>query len=152
MNQGDGLHTLGRWTADRALATPDRVAIDDRGVVLSYRALDDRATALAGALLDNGYGVGDRIATITGNSADHVVLFFACAKAGLVLVPLSWRLSPRELSEQLDLADPALLLVEEEFASVAEAARERLANPLAVGALGMTGIERTIVPPAADVT
>ena len=147
MNQGDGLHTLGRWTADRALATPDRVAIDDRGVVLSYRALDDRATALAGALLDNGYGVGDRIATITGNSADHVVLFFACAKAGLVLVPLSWRLSPRELSEQLDLADPALLLVEEEFASVAEAARERLANPLAVGALGMTGIERTIVPP-----
>ena len=49
MNQGDGLHTLGRWTADRALATPDRVAIDDRGVVA---VLDSRmATARYGGFL-----------------------------------------------------------------------------------------------------
>lgn len=147
MTRSDGLHTLGRWTADRARATPERVAIDDRGVVLSYRDLDARADALAEALIAAGYGVGDRIATITGNSADHVVLFFACAKAGLVLVPLSWRLSPRELADQLDLADPALLLVEEEFESLAAAARERLAHPVAVGALGETGVEREPVAP-----
>ncbi|WP_246846423.1 AMP-binding protein [Humibacter ginsenosidimutans] len=81
-------------------STPHRIAVDDRGVVLSYRDLDDRASALATRLDAAGYGVGDRIATITGNSADHVVLFFACAKAGLVLVPSpgvcppgSWRSS-----------------------------------------------------------
>ncbi|TPX03538.1 AMP-binding protein, partial [Schumannella luteola] len=69
----DGLHTLGRWPADRAVATPDRVAIDDRGVVLSYRGLEERSRALAAAFRAAGYGVGDRIATLTGNSADHVV-------------------------------------------------------------------------------
>lgn len=37
--QHDGLHTLGRWTGDRARATPERIAIDDRGVELSYREL-----------------------------------------------------------------------------------------------------------------
>ena len=100
-NQADGLHTLGRWTTDRSLATPHRVAIDDRGCTLRYSELERRAVALAAGFRAAGYGTGDRIATLTGNSSDHVVAFFACAKAGLVLVPLSWRLSPRELAAQL---------------------------------------------------
>nr|WP_221234434.1 AMP-binding protein [Terrimesophilobacter mesophilus] len=141
------MHTLGRWTRDRAVATPDRVAVDDRGVVLTYRELDARASALAAALLDRGYGVGDRIATITGNSADHVVVFFACAKAGLVLVPLSWRLSPRELALQLEQADPALLLVEDEFTTLANATRKRLVAPLAVQGLGAGSIEANVPHP-----
>lgn len=140
----EGLHTLGRWTRDRAVATPDRVAVDDRGVVLTYRELDARATSLATALLDRGYGVGDRIATITGNSADHVVVFFACAKAGLVLVPLSWRLSPRELALQLEHADPALLLVEDEFTTLATATLKRLVAPVAVQGLGAASIEANV--------
>lgn len=143
----DGLHTLGRWTRDRAVATPDRVAVDDRGVVLSYRELDDRASRLAENLLDRGYGVGDRIATITGNSADHVVVFFACAKAGLVLVPLSWRLSPRELALQLEQADPALLLVEDEFTTLSVATTRRLVQPPVVRALGGSGIEKNVPHP-----
>lgn len=143
----DGLHTLGRWTRDRAVATPDRVAVDDRGVVLSYLELDARASALAIALLERGYGVGDRIATITGNSADHVVVFFACAKAGLVLVPLSWRLSPRELALQLEQADPALLLVEDEFTTLASAALKRLIAPLTMQGLGAGSIEARVPHP-----
>ncbi len=143
----DGLHTLGRWTHDRAIATPDRIAVDDRGVVIGYRELDDRATRLAEALLDQGYGVGDRIATITGNSADHVVVFFACAKAGLVLVPLSWRLSPRELALQIEQADPALLLVEDEFTTLAAATTTRLPQPIVVRGLGGSGIEAGVPHP-----
>ena len=81
----DGPSTLGRWTADRARTAPDAVAIDDRGVVVTYRELDHRATRLAAAFRDAGYAIGDRVATITGNSADHVVLFFACAKAGNIV-------------------------------------------------------------------
>ncbi|TFD10673.1 class I adenylate-forming enzyme family protein [Cryobacterium sp. TMT1-66-1] len=110
----DGLHTLGRWTRDRARATPERVAVDDRGVTLRYRDLDDRASDLAAAFRAAGYGVGDRVATITGNSSDQVVLFFACAQAGLVFVPLSWRLAPRpddELVTRTVRDDDALLIV-----------------------------------------
>ncbi|MBN9141739.1 MAG: AMP-binding protein [Micrococcales bacterium] len=144
----DGLHTLGRWPADRAIATPDRVAIDDRGVVLGYRGLEQRAQALADALRDAGYGVGDRIATLTGNSADHVVLFFACAKAGLVLVPLSWRLAPAELAQQLGQAEPALLLVEQEFDSLAAAALGRMPQRIPRERLGLDGVERRVPAPA----
>lgn len=147
-DEHDGLHTLGRWTTDRALATPARIAVDDRGVVLSYADLDVRASRLADALLEAGYGVGDRIATVTGNSSDQVVLFFACAKAGLVLVPHSWRLSPRELATQLDHADPALILVEEEFSALAAAALRLLPQRPVVTSLGMHGVERRVPPPS----
>lgn len=143
----DGLHTLGRWTRDRARATPERVAVDDRGVTLRYRDLDDRAGDLAAAFRAAGYGIGDRVATITGNSSDQVVLFFACAQAGLVLVPLSWRLSPRELAAQLNRADPALLLVEDEFQTLATDARSRLADALPSTLLGMRGVERQVPTP-----
>jgi fatty-acyl-CoA synthase len=140
----DSLHTLGRWTSDRAVATPDRIAVDDRGVQLSYRALDARASALAEALGAAGFGIGDRIATITGNSSDQVVLFFACAKAGVVLVPLSWRLSPAELASHLTASRPALLLVEDEFTSLADAACERLVDAPPRSTLGAGGIESRV--------
>ncbi len=121
---GDGPHTVGRWLADRAAASPERTAIDDRGVTIGYATLDDRARELALAPARAGYGPGDRIATVSGNSTDHVVAFFACARAGIALVPLSWRLTPRELGDALARSDPALVLVEDEYAaSPAEALR-----------------------------
>jgi len=143
---GGDLHTVGRWAADRDQSTPDRVAIDDRGVVVSYRDLHDRSSRLAHRLRDAGYGMGDRIATLTGNSSDHVVLFFACAQSGLVLVPISWRLSPREIAQQLEIADPMLLVVEDEFASLAAAALERLPAPIPQTTPGRRGVESD--PPA----
>ena len=148
MTPADGLHTLGRWTTDRSHATPHRIAVDDRGCTLSYGELERRATSLAAGLAAAGYVTGDRIATLTGNSSDHVVVFFACAKAGLVLVPLSWRLSPRELAAQLQLADPQLLLVEDELDSLAAGACALLPHRPRTAALGPGGVEKSVPPPS----
>lgn len=150
--QQDGLHTLGRWTTDRSLATPHRIAIDDRGLTLSYAELERRAANLAAALQAAGYVTGDRIATLTGNSSDHVVVFFACAKAGLVLVPLSWRLSPRELSAQLGLADPQLLLVEDDLDALAAAACSLVPQPPRTAAPGPGGVEKSVPAPSRAVS
>jgi fatty-acyl-CoA synthase len=144
----DGPHTIGRWIVDRAARSPERIAIDDRGVTTDYATLAARATALADGLRHAGYGPGDRIATVSGNSTDHVVAFFACAIAGIAFVPLSWRLTPRELADVLTRSDPALVLIEDEHAALAgEALRvgERMPR---LAALGTTGVEAS-VPPAA---
>jgi fatty-acyl-CoA synthase len=114
--------TLGRWIRDRAAVTPARVAIESRDQRITYAQLDARSEALAGALLGFGVSRGDRVASLTGNCPEHVELFFACAKAGLVLTPLSWRLAPAELAYQLDNAEPGVLLVEPAHASLADAA------------------------------
>ncbi|MBA3330707.1 MAG: AMP-binding protein [Actinobacteria bacterium] len=120
--RGEGLLTLGSWLGERARVTPERVAIDFGGALTTYGELDRQARALAAALHGRGLRHGDRLATLTGNRPEHVAAFFACARAGLVLCPLNWRLAPAELAVQLDDAEPALLLVEREHESLAEAA------------------------------
>jgi fatty-acyl-CoA synthase len=145
--------TLDLWITAHAESAPARPAILDRGVVVSYGELESRAEALASALGRAGHGRGARIATLTGSTADQVVLLLACAKAGAMLVPLSWRLTAGELAQQLQIADPSLLLVEEDHLPVAEDAQERLgalttpATALPSTTLGAQGVEAQ-VPPA----
>ena len=117
-------HTLGQWIRNSASRTPDRVAIDYLGHEVTYAELDRRSEALADALLERGLRRGDRVATLTGNSPDHVIAFFACAKAGFMLLPLNWRLSAPELRYQLDDSEPAVFLVEDEYAELAAATAE----------------------------
>jgi fatty-acyl-CoA synthase len=109
--------TVDRMLRDRATITPNRVAIEFGDERVSYAELDRRSDELARSL-----GHGERVATLTGNTPEHVVVFFACAKAGAILVPLSWRLTPYELAYQLDDAEPAVFLVEQRHAELAEAA------------------------------
>ncbi len=146
----DEPHTIGRWLRDRAASVPARIAIDDRGVVLDYATLHARAERMARTLTDAGYGPGQRVATLSGNSADHVVAFFACAFLGIALVPLSWRLTPAELVDLLRRSDPAILLVEEEYSALAgEALRVLAGGAPAHAVLGETGAEAS-VPEAAE--
>jgi len=111
--------TIGRLLRDRARTTPRRVAIDSDGELVTYAELDRRSEELAAALLARGLERGDRVATLTANSPEHVVVFFACAKAGLCLLPLSWRLAPAELAYMLEDAEPALFLVAPEHDALA---------------------------------
>jgi fatty-acyl-CoA synthase len=125
-----GTHTIGRWIRDRARTTPDRVAIDHDGRLVTYRELDEGSDVLAASFRERGLRRGDRVATLTGSTPEHVQVLYACAKAGLVLLPLSWRLSPAELRYQLEDAAPALFLVEDVYEQIAAATRhafERLA-------------------------
>lgn len=119
-------HTIDRWLTDSARSYPDRVAIDDRGVVTTYAGLERRVVRLAERLDRGGYRAGDRIATVTGSSTDHVVWFFACARLGIALVPLSWRSAGAELAYALTVADPMLVVVEDAYDTLAAEALDLL--------------------------
>jgi fatty-acyl-CoA synthase len=123
---------IARLIQDRARNTPARVAIDYEGRLVTYAELAAGADAFAAAFADVGLARGDRLATLTGNSPEHVEILFACAQLGLILLPLSWRLTAPELRYQLDDAEPALFLVEDEYRALAEQTGhrfERLAEP-----------------------
>ena len=123
---------IARWLQDRARNTPSRVAIDYEDRLVRYGELAAGADAFAAAFADAGLARGDRLATLTGNSPEHVEILFACARLGLILLPLSWRLTGPELRYQLDDAEPSLFLVEDEYRELAESTGrrfERLAEP-----------------------
>ncbi|NNF53595.1 MAG: AMP-binding protein, partial [Acidimicrobiales bacterium] len=103
--------TLGRWIIDRARTTPDRVAIDFLDHHLTYAELNDRSSRLAAELVQRGLSRGDRVAVLADNCPEYVSVFFACARVGLVMTPLNWRLTAVELAYQLDHSGSALLVV-----------------------------------------
>ena len=137
-----GAHTIGRWLRDRAGTDPLHVAIDDRGVHSTYAELAARVAALANRLTAAGYGAGQRVVTVSGNSTDHLVAFFACAELGVAFVPLSWRLTPGELASLISRTAPALILIEDEHAALTAAASELVSTEWPSAPLGAAGIEQ----------
>ena len=85
------------------------------GRSLSYADLDCESNRIANLFLARGVAPQDRIAVLAKNSACFVAILFATAKAGAVLVPLNWRLSPGEIDYILGDAKPALLVLEQEL-------------------------------------
>jgi fatty-acyl-CoA synthase len=144
---------VGRWLADRVRNTPARVAIDYDGRLVTYAELAAGAEAFAAAFAEAGLRRGDRVATLTGNSPEHVMVLFACARLGLILLPLSWRLTAPELQYQLEDAEPSLLLVEDAYAELAVSTGhgfERLAPTAGVPKAGVRPRDRAAFAVAED--
>jgi len=136
---------VGDWPGRGARHGAGRTAVQDPDVRLSYGTLEERSDRLAHRFREAGYRRGDRIATVTANSADHVVTFFGCAKAGIVLAPLSWRAAASELAALLSDAEPALVLTDSERRDAVDRTCGRAGPPVTV--LGPQGVEEE-VPPA----
>ena len=98
---------------------PDKAAIRFAGRTLSYAGFADRIAACARGLKSRlGVGRGDRVAILAANHPDYLVLLYACARLGAMLVPLNWRLAVAEQVFILSDAGVKVLVVEEAFAAV----------------------------------
>ncbi|HEC00159.1 MAG TPA: acyl-CoA synthetase, partial [Sphingomonadales bacterium] len=86
---------------------------DDRS--LNYQQLAEQVNRLAHGLQIRGLKPGDRIALLSRNSIEMLVVYLAASKTGVVPVPLNWRLAPPEWSYIIRDSGARLLLVEAEF-------------------------------------
>ena len=107
----------------RANVRPDVLALaDDRGAAYTYAELLAQTERRAGGWAGLGVGPGDVVALVAKNSADFLVHAFALMRAGVTPAFVNWRLSPRELTEVLDLVGPAAVAADAEFAGLVDAA------------------------------
>lgn len=110
---------LSSLIARNAAFTPDKPAIRFEGEVLTYAAFNARIEATAKALkAECGVGRGDRVAILSLNRPDYLVLLYACARLGAILVPLNWRLAVAEQLFILSDASVKVLVLEEGFAAI----------------------------------
>ena len=112
--------TFGAALAAHAQAQPDQVAIRFEARVIPYAELDRRATRVANGLLALGLSKGDRVAYVGKTSDRAIELTLGAARAGLVFVPVIWRLAPAEIDGILTDAAPGVLFVEPAFAGRGE--------------------------------
>ncbi|GAA1241169.1 acyl-CoA synthetase [Prauserella halophila] len=98
-----------------ASRTPHRVAIRFADRTWTYAELDAAVTRAAAHLLSLGLRHGDRVAAYGKNSDAFLIGFLACARVGLVHVPVNYNLTGDELAylitqsgSRMVLTDPAL--------------------------------------------
>jgi acyl-CoA synthetase (AMP-forming)/AMP-acid ligase II len=108
---------------------PDRDAIifADRRVHLSYRELDAQSDSFAKLLDSRGLRAGDRVAYLGRNSDLFFPVLFGAIRAGVVIVPINWRLAAPEVAYQLQDSAARLLLCDPDLEETARNALERLA-------------------------
>jgi acyl-CoA synthetase (AMP-forming)/AMP-acid ligase II len=117
---------FGIYVARSALHWPDKAAVLFQNQVLTYRQLEEQSNRLARALQALGLQRGDRVAIISPNRPDIVVAECAFYKLALVKVALNSRLSPQELEDALDNAEPTACLVAPTHRATVHSLRERL--------------------------
>jgi fatty-acyl-CoA synthase len=117
-----------------AAFAPGKAAIIFEGNSLSYAAFSARIEQAARALkAEYGVNRGDRVAILSLNRPDYLVLLYACARLGAMLVPLNWRLAAAEQLFILSDASVKVLVLEQAFAEVLPALEQSLPNASIVG-------------------
>jgi long-chain acyl-CoA synthetase len=107
---------------------PDRLAIRDGETSYAFAELDRRVNAFVAALKSKGIQQGDRVAILDVNSHRYAEAYYACAQAGMVLVPLNSRLAVPELKYILNDAGSRALLISDSFFSIFDGVRDSLAS------------------------
>jgi fatty-acyl-CoA synthase len=93
---------------------------------LTYREALAETNRLANAFVKAGLQIGDRIAVLSKNSIEYLLLYFAAAKTGVVPVPLNYRLAPAEWRYILNDAGAKLLIAAGEYRPALEPIRPEL--------------------------
>jgi fatty-acyl-CoA synthase len=106
-------------------AFPDRIAVVDGELRLTYTEFADRCRRVTSALAASGVQPGDRVAALCTNSHVMLELHQAVPGRGAVLVPINTRLSFEEMRYIVGHSGARILIATREFA---ERARELAAD------------------------
>src|SRR5689334_14876646 len=106
-----------------AAETPEAIAAIQQTRRITAHELASQASGLAHRLRQCGIKQGDRIAILSKNSIEYLAVLFGAAIAGVVTVPLNYRLAPRELAFILIDSSAQIVFAAAEFIPVVESIR-----------------------------
>ncbi len=103
---------------------------------LRYAEADAGANRIANALIAAGLQLGDRAAFLGNNCLEFLLFYYGCSKAGVVPVPLNYRLAPPEWAFIVDDAGAKLLVARGAFAAAIDGVHNELPSVKSWIALG----------------
>ncbi len=88
---------------------------------MTFGELEERVCRLANGLTTTlKANKGDRVAVLSKNCIEYMEIFFACARVGLIVQPLNWRLGEQELKQIIEDATPSVLISSGEYDTASE--------------------------------
>ncbi len=127
------MELLGDAVARHAAEQPDAEAIVFGDTRFGYEQLDRRVNRLARGLLQLGLHGGDHIAILMENCHEYLETYYAASRAGLVAVPLNWRLAPAELHYIVEHAEARAIIAGSRHAALARELAVRTAANTIIG-------------------
>jgi fatty-acyl-CoA synthase len=112
-----------------AYTLPDKIGARDLERAMTFREWNGRSCRLANALLGMGLAKGARIAVLAYNCIEWLEIYGATAKAGLIVVPINFRLLSEEVRYIVEDAEATALIVQHDLLQPVERARPGLSVP-----------------------
>lgn len=101
---------IGTLPTRHARCRPDHLAVICEDERYTFAEFNRRINRCANALIAMGVGKGDKVATVLGNCVELLDVYWAAAKIGAVVVPLSPLLRPQGLATLLRDSDTAVVI------------------------------------------
>src|SRR6184192_1433098 len=114
---------------------PEREAVVDGDLRLSYEQFFDRCDAWSAALQALGVKQGDRVAYIAPNTHAQLESFYAVPQTGAVLVPLNYRLTADDFAYLINHSGARVVCVHADYLDAVESVRAQLPDVAAFVAL-----------------
>lgn len=118
------LLTMADAVASHARLHPHKLGARDSQRSLTFAQWDARATALANGLLASGLVKGDRVALLAYNCVEWMEIYAALARAGLVAVPINFRLATPEIAYIVEHSEARALVVQHDLVERVEPLRQ----------------------------
>ena len=115
-------YTLHGAFASRAGAEPQRPFIHFEELTWTWAEFDAQVVKIASLLIERGVGKGDRVGVIGRNSDAHVLMLFALARIGAIMVPVNPEFGVEEARYVLNHAEVSGVAASSETLSVAREA------------------------------
>src|SRR3984893_12283956 len=109
---------------------PEREAVVDGPVRLTYAQFFDRCDRWSSALQQLGVAAGDRVAFIAPNTHPHLASFYAVPQIGAVLVPINYRLAADEFVYIINHAGAKVVCADEDYLECLDAMKPQLGGVL----------------------
>jgi acyl-CoA synthetase (AMP-forming)/AMP-acid ligase II len=120
---------IGQVLTFNAHAFPDKIGARDLTRALTFAQWNARACRLANALLGLGLRKGDRVAVLAYNCIEWVEIYAAAAKAGVIAVPVNFRLVGPEIRYIAQNCEARAFIVQDELTARADEVRHELDIP-----------------------
>jgi acyl-CoA synthetase (AMP-forming)/AMP-acid ligase II len=117
---------LGEILRVNSVKYPRKTAFKDKFSSLTFSQLNLRVNRLSHLLLNRGLQKGDKISCFLENCLEIVELYLACAKTGIIINPINFRLSAPDVSYIINNADSKALFFHSEFTPLIESIRNTL--------------------------